>query len=31
VIAKIGADGKVCIYTYADTELLVDVAASFRA
>ena len=31
VIAKVGAGGSVCIYTYAETELLVDVAASFQA
>ena len=31
VIAKVGAGGSVCIFTYAETELLVDVAASFAS
>ena len=31
VIAKVGAGGAVCLYTYADTEIIVDVAASFNA
>jgi transcriptional regulator of met regulon len=30
VLAKVGAGGKVCLYTYAETDLIVDVAAYFN-
>jgi hypothetical protein len=29
VIAKLGAGGKVCLYTYAATNLIVDVNGAF--
>jgi hypothetical protein len=30
VLAKVGAGGKVCLFTYAETDLIVDVAAYFN-